>query len=353
MINVGIVGCGYWGSKHVRIFHGLAEANLTTVCDLDEDRLQDVRAQYGYVARTSDFGDLLKDGVDAVVVATSVDSHYQLAKEALLHDKHVLVEKPITASSQEALELIQLAEIQNRVLMVGHTFVYHPAVNFLRQLVNSGDLGEIYYINSARLNLGLIRPDVNVLWDLAPHDTSIMLYLLDKEPIIVSARGAANIDPAVCDVAYLELRFPNETLAHIHVSWLDPCKVRQITTVGSKKMAVYDDVSDSEKIRIYDKGVATPADADSFSAWPPRYRFGDVTIPFIPNTEPLKLECSDFLQCIIEGRRPRSDGWAGLKVVNILEAANRSLMNGGSREELPSAIALAKASSIQLAEVRE
>lgn len=336
MISVGILGCGYWGAKHVRVFHGLANANLTMACDHDENRLQEVREQYPSTSTTSDPSDLFKSDLDAVVVSTPVSSHYALAREALLHDKHVLVEKPIAVSSEEALELIELAEKRKKVLMVGHTFLYSPAVNMLQQLVASGELGRIYYIDSARLNLGLIRPDVNVLWDLAPHDISIMLYLLGRDPVAVSARGAANIDSAICDVAYLELRFQADILAHIHVSWLDPCKVRQTTVVGSKKMAVYDDVSDSEKIRIYDKGIAVSDDGDNFSPWPPRYRFGDVTIPFITNAEPLKLECSDFLESITDARRPRCDGWVGLQVVSILEMAERSLRNGGLREEVAS-----------------
>lgn len=333
MVNVGIVGCGYWGAKHVRVFSTLPEAKLTIVCDKDKDKLKEVRDQYPYVARTSDYTDLLGDSVDAIVIATPVGSHYQLAREALLHGKHVLAEKPLTASNKEALELIRLARKQNKVLMVGHTFMYHPAVDYLRQLIKSGELGEIYYIDTARLNLGLIRPDVNVIWDLAPHDASIILYILDMEPISVSARGAAHFDPTVHDVAYLELKFDKEILAHIHVSWLDPCKVRRVTIVGSKKMAVYNDVSDLEKIRIYDKGVTMPLDNDNFAGWPPRYRFGDVVIPFISNAEPLKLECSDFLTCIREGKNPRSDGWTGLKVVNILETAHRSLMNGGGTQK--------------------
>lgn len=338
MINVAIVGCGYWGAKHVRNFHELVEANLTMVCDIEEERLKQVQKQYPYVVTSSNFDDLLKDGVDAVIVATPVGSHYRLAREALLHNKHVLVEKPITASSNEAVELIELAEKRNRVLMAGHTYEYHPAVDFLRQLVKSGELGELYYVDAARLNLGLFRSDVNVLWDLAPHDICIALTLMDKEPIAVSASGSGHIDPTVYDVAHLELRFPGETLAHLRMSWLDPCKVRQVTIVASKKMVVFDDVSEVEKIRIYDKGVAIPTDGDEFDAWPPSYRYGGVTIPFIYNAEPLKLECSHFLQCITEGKRPRSDGWAGLKIVNILEAASRSLLNGGGREVLPSAM---------------
>lgn len=331
MVNIGVVGCGYWGPKHIRNYHELPEARLTTVCDLDEHKLQQVRAQYPGVGTTTDFEDLLEDGVDAVVIATPVDTHYELAKEALLRGRHVLIEKPMTASSREALDLIGLAEKRNLVLMVGHTYEYHPAVDFLRKAVDNGELGEIYAIDANRLNLGLFRPDVNVLWDLAPHDICIMLSLLNDEPIAVSARGTHHVDPRVYDIAYLELLFPNGTIGHIHVSWLHPRKIREITIVGSKKMAVYDDVSETEKIHIYDKGLAISNNGNKFSAWPPNYRYGDVTIPSISNAEPLKIECSHFLECIIEGKRPRSDGRAGFKVVSILEAADISLANGGQR----------------------
>ncbi len=352
MLNVGVVGCGYWGAKHVRNFHELPEANLVVVCDLDEERLNQVHRQYPYVTTTMNFGDVLEADIDAVVVTTPVNSHYRLAREALSHGKHVLVEKPITASSRQAYELIEMSEEQGLVLMVGHTYEYHPAVDYLRELIGSGELGDVYYIDAARLNLGLFRPDVNVIWDLAPHDTSIVLSLLDSEPVAVSARGSGYVDPSVHDVAYLEMRFPGDTLAHVHVSWLDPCKVRQITIVGSKKMVIYDDVSESEKIRIYDKGLARTGQENGFGTWPPRYRYGDVTIPYISNAEPLKLECSHFLECIREGKKPRSDGWVGLKVVNILEVANRSLLNGGQREEAPSIDSMSRSPSVRATEVR-
>lgn len=342
MVNIGIVGCGYWGPKHIRNFHELAEANLVTVCDLDEDKLKQVRTQYPYVETVLNFEGLLQSSVDAVVIATPVNTHYRLAKEALLHDKHVLIEKPMTASSHEAVELIELAEKRSLVLMAGHTYEYHPAVDFLRELVRSGELGQIYNIDSDRLNLGLYRPDVNVLWDLAPHDICIVLSLLNEEPIAVSARGSHHIDSHLHDVAYLEMLFPNGTMGNIHVSWLHPRKVRQLTLVGSKKMAVYDDVLDTEKIHIYDKGLVPTDGNNKFSAWPPNYRYGDVVIPFISNAEPLKLECRHFVQCITEGRRPRSDGWAGLKVTSILEAADKSLMNGGKREKILSSEAIAQ-----------
>jgi predicted dehydrogenase len=335
MINIGIVGSGYWGPKHLRNFYDLPGANVACVCDLDEDKLRQVRAQYANVKTTIEYEDLLRDGVDAIVVATPASTHYSLARKALLHDKHVLIEKPITTSSADASELIELAEKRDLVLMVGHTYEYHPAVDYLRQMISNGELGEIYGIDAARLNLGLFRPDVNVLWDLAPHDICIVLSLLNSEPIAVSARGTYHIDQGICDVAYMELLFPNGTMANIHVSWLDPRKVREITVVGSKKMAVYDDVSEAEKIHIYDKGLALSPNTNGFADWPLRYRYGDVIIPYIPNTEPLRLECSHFINCMTESKKARSDGWAGLKVVRILEAADRSLLNEGHREKLP------------------
>jgi predicted dehydrogenase len=337
MVNIGVVGCGYWGPKHIRVCHELKEANLTMVCDLDENRLRQVRTQYPYLETTNNFKTFVQNNVDAVVIATPVNTHYRLAKEALLYNKHVLIEKPITATSREAMELIELAEKRNLVLMVGHTYEYHPAVDFLRKVVSSGELGDIYGIDADRLNLGLFRSDVNVLWDLAPHDISIMLALLDEDPVSVSARGAHCIDASVYDVAYLDILFASGAMGHIHVSWLHPRKIRQITIVGSHKMAVYDDVSETEKIHIYDKGLDVPNDGNGnnkFSAWPPNYRYGDVIIPFISNAEPLKVECSHFINCITEGKKPRSDGWSGLKVTSILEAADRSLNNGGQREKL-------------------
>jgi predicted dehydrogenase len=337
MIDIGVVGCGYWGPKHIRNFHEIPEANLVAVCDIDEEKLKQVRTQYPYLESSSSYQDMLQGSVDAVVIATPVNTHHKLAKEALLHDKHVLIEKPMTATSAEALELIELAEKRNLVLMAGHTYEYHPAVNFLRQLVQDDGLGQIYAIDAARLNLGLFRTDVNVLWDLAPHDICIVLSLLNQEPVAVSARGGRHIDPDIYDVAYLELLFCDKAMSHVHVSWLHPRKVRQLTIVGSKKMAVYDDVSEAEQIHIYDKGLAIGDNSNvRFSSWPPNYRYGDVVIPFIANAEPLKLECRHFLECIADGKKPRSDGWAGLRVVNILEVASQSLANGGERIQLAS-----------------
>lgn len=349
MLQIGIVGCGYWGPKHIRNFHELEEVDLKVVCDLDKNRLQRVQSQYPYVRTVTNFEDLLADSVDAVVIATPVDTHYQLARQALLHDKHVLIEKPVSTSSSEVMELIELAEKRNMVMMVGHTYEYHPAVDFLRQLVQSGELGDVYNIDAARLNLGLYRPDANVLWDLAPHDICIVLSVLDEEPVEVSARGTHHINSKLCDMAYIELLFPSGIMCNVHVSWLHPRKIRELTIVGSKKMAVYDDVSESEKIYIYDKGLAlATSNNNGFTAWPPNYRYGDVVIPFISNAEPLKLECSHFIQSITQGTKPRSDGWSGLRVTSILEAANSSLLNGGGRVKPSQNTTIAKASTATL-----
>jgi predicted dehydrogenase len=341
MVRIGVVGCGYWGPKHIRVCHELADTKLAMVCDADERKLAQVRTQYPDVEATTSFKNMVCNGVDAVIIATPVNTHYKLAREALLHDKHVMIEKPMTATSREALDLIELAEKRNLVLMAGHTYEYHPAVDFLREIIADGELGDVYSIDADRLNLGLYRPDVNVLWDLAPHDISIILGVLNKKPVAVSARGTHHNDPGVYDMAYLEILFDDGVMGNVHVSWLHPRKIRQLTIVGSKKMAVYDDVSENEKIHIYDKGLAIPADSNGngngnnkFSAWPPNYRYGDVVIPYISNAEPLKLECSHFVKCVKDGSKPRSDGWAGLVVTSILEAADRSLANGGQREKL-------------------
>lgn len=347
MVNIGVVGCGYWGPKHIRICNELADGKLTAVCDLDTNKLKQVRTQYPFIHATSNFKDFLENGVDAVVIATPVNTHHKLAREALLHDKHVMIEKPMTSTSREALELIELAEKRNLVLMAGHTYEYHPAVDFLKKAVSNGEFGDIYSIDADRLNLGLFRSDVNVIWDLAPHDISIILTILNEQPIAVNARGTHYIDPNVCDVAYLEILFANGITGNIHVSWLHPLKIRQTTIVGSKKMAVYNDVSESEKVHIYDKGLSIGNDSNEgndqthsgngngkFSAWPPNYRYGDVIIPFISSAEPLKLECGHFISCIKEGKKPKSDGWSGLKVISILEAADRSLANEGHKEKV-------------------
>ncbi|HZS02039.1 MAG TPA: Gfo/Idh/MocA family oxidoreductase, partial [Chloroflexota bacterium] len=292
---------------------------------------QEVGEQYPEVQLTTDYGAMLAGDVQAVAIATPVNTHYRLVKMALLAGKHVIVEKPLTASVGQAAELVKLAEERDLMLMVGHTFLFEPAVEALRDLVRAGALGSVWHITTRRLNLGLFRPDVNVLWDLAPHDLSILLEVLGTEPIAVSARGACHVQPGIQDVAYVELRFPGNVMAHVHVSWLDPGKVRRMTVVGSQKMAVYDD-TEPEKLLVYDRAV-TPIEGDGGT---PEllYRFGDATSIPLPAAEPLRRQCAYFLDCIRTGRRPREHGREGMAIVHILEQADRSMASGGYRREL-------------------
>ena len=330
MIKIGVIGCGYWGPKLIRDFYELPQAVVTIVSDLSQDRLNTINRLYRTILTTQDYQQVLDSDVDAVCIATPASTHYKLVREALLAGKNVLVEKPLTTSSVQALELCLLAEQLNLILMVGHTFEYNPAVNKMRELIQSGELGDIYYIDSARLNLGLFRPDTNVLWDLAPHDFSIVSYLLNgAEPHSVTARGAAHIIPGVHDVVFSELAFPKNVLANIHVSWLDPCKVRHTTVVGSKKMAVFNDVSEAEKIRVYHKNVTMPQEdgAGKFRDFSPSYLDGDITIPRVASGEPLNIECQHLVDCVMSGEQPRSNGWVGLKVVKMLETADKALHN--------------------------
>jgi predicted dehydrogenase len=260
-----------------------------------------------------------------VAIATPVSTHFKLAMDALVARKHVFVEKPLAQSSEQCLEMAEAAAQRNLTLMVGHTFVYTAAVNKVREIIRSGDLGEIYYINSTRVNLGVFQPDINVVWDLAPHDIAIMNYILGMRPERIAAHGKSYIRPGVEDVAFLDLEYPNRVIANIHVSWLDPCKIRRTTVVGSKKMLVYDDVSSLEKIRVYDKGVSVPPHYDNFGEFKLSYRFGDILTPRLDESEPLKVECRHFVECVESRTKPRSPAEEGLAVVRVLEAACESM----------------------------
>lgn len=334
-LRVGVIGCGYWGPKLIRNFYEMPKAVVTIVADLNPDRLSHIERTYPGVVVTRDYRELLHHDIDAVVIATPIYTHYQLAKEALLQDKHVLVEKPITADSGQAAELIELAASRCKVLMVGHTFEYNPAVVALRDIIARGEIGDVYYIDAKRVNLGIFQKDVNVIWDLAPHDLSILLFVLSLNPTAISARGSAYVQPGIHDVAFLDVSFPKNITAHLHLSWLDPCKIRRITVVGSKKMVVYDDVENLEKIKIYDKGIDLVPYTDNFGDFQLSYRYGEISTPQIPWAEPLKIECQHFLECIATGQSPRSDGKVGWKVVRVLEMAQKSLLNGGLREAIP------------------
>jgi predicted dehydrogenase len=332
-VNVGIIGCGYWGPNLVRNFFDLPSVNLVAVSDLKQDRLTKIRSAYNSIYTTQNYEELLKMNLQALVIATPPPTHHAIATKCLDNGINVLVEKPITLKSEDALDLCDLAKTNGLTLMVGHTFEYNPAVHALRDLMESGDMGEIHYIDTARLNLGLFQRGLNVLWDLAPHDISILLYLLRQNPLSVSSHGMSCVMEKVHDVVYLNLTFPNGVLAHVHVSWLDPCKVRRVTVVGSKKMVVYNDIEMQEKLRIYDKGVDSPPrgtaqlEETTFS-----YRYGDITIPNIKMAEPLKQECLHFIDCVQNKKKPISSGEEGYHVVKILEAAQRSLIDSGHKE---------------------
>jgi predicted dehydrogenase len=325
-LSFGVIGWGYWGPKITRNLEALPHASVTMVADLDEKRLLSLKTNQPWIRTTTNPEEVFLSDVDGVVIAAPVRAHYRLAKEALLHGKHVLVEKPLTASVEEAEELVALARQVGRILMVGHTFEYNPAVNELKKLIESGDLGRIYCIEAERVNLGLFRSDINVIWDLAPHDISILLYLLGKKPERVKVQAHANLQPHIQDVAHLDLGFADGMNAHIHVSWLHPCKIRRVTIIGDLRMVVYDDTNPAEMIKVYNKGA--DVDADPVVS----YRYGSITVPHIDWTEPLRLECEDFAQSIRTGQPPRASGEVGLEVVRVLAAIQEALVYQGNQE---------------------
>ena len=325
-IGLGMAGLGHWGPNLLRNFAALPGCEVRICCDREPAALERASKQYPSLAVTREFDDLLAAPIDAVVIATPAPTHFQLARAALLAGKHVFVEKPITLDLAHAQELIRLAEERGRVLMVGHLLEYHPAVERLSQLIASGELGELRYIYSQRLNLGVVRRDENVMWSLAPHDISVLLMLLGGRPVEVSAQGVAYLQPGVEDVVFLAVRFDNGRLGHVHVSWLDPHKTRRFTVVGERKMAVFDDMESTEKLRIYDQGVVPQYTSYGEAL---TLRFGDIHIPRVDMREPLKLECQHFADCVREGRQPRSDGHDGLRVLRVLAAGQQSLDQGG------------------------
>jgi len=334
-INIAVVGCGYWGPNLIRNFSALPQCIVRYVCDKDEKRLAHMKQLYSHVETTKEFGKIVGDKeVDAVVIATPVHLHYELAKKSLEAGKHAFVEKPMTQTSAQGNELVQLAAKKKLILMVGHTFIYSAPVNRIHEIVKSGDIGEIQYISSRRLNLGLFQKDINVAWDLAPHDISIILHLLGKPPVSVNCQGKAHINKDIEDVTNMSLNFDNGGFATIHSSWLDPNKVREMVIVGSRRMIVYDDNQPLEKIKIYDKRVEAPPHYDTFAEFQYSYHYGDMYAPYIKQVEPLKVEGQHFLDCIRSGKTPESSGLDGLRVIQILEASSRSLKNGGAQIEI-------------------
>jgi predicted dehydrogenase len=340
MISVGIIGCGYWGPNLIRNFVENERASLRWICDVDAHRLREFGRRYPSAHTTPDYCQLLSDPqLDAVVIATPVATHYEFVKAALQAGKHVLVEKPFTTSMRAAEELIRLAETHGRTLMVDHTFVYTGAVRKIKEIVESGEIGDLLYFDSVRINLGLFQRDINVVWDLAPHDLSIMDFLVGRDPVALTATGSRHIEPSVENIAYVMLRFADQFIAHFHFNWLAPVKIRRALIAGSRKMIVYDDIEPTEKVRVYDKGVTTnriETDSDKEDAYRTlvSYRTGDVWVPKLDSTEALAHVCAEFLDAICEQRRPLTDGTAGLRVVRLLEAAQQSINQGGRLIEL-------------------
>jgi predicted dehydrogenase len=336
---VGVVGLGYWGPNLVRNLYELPEADLRWGCDLDEERLIKQGLRYPAVRMTRRFEDLLADDeLEAVAIATPVSTHYALARAALEAGKHVFVEKPLAASAAEARTLLELARERDLVLMPGHTFLYSPPVNVVRDLITSGELGDIYFASTSRVNLGLHQHDVSVVWDLGPHDFSILCYWLDELPVRASAWSRSCILEDSHDVAFINLQFPQGTIAHVELSWLAPSKLRRTAVVGSRKMVVYDDTS-NEPVRVFDSGVTLP-DPASFGEYQLTYRSGDIVSPRVDPVEPLSLMVADFCTSIRLGKEPRSSAKLGYDVVQIAEAVDRSLAAAGAPVLVDGALSL-------------
>ena len=330
MIGVGVVGYGYWGPNLVRNFAETPGARVGFVTDLRQERLVPVTARYPATKVSTDYRDMLKDTtIDAVVVATPVSTHFDLAMAALRAGKHVLIEKPITSNSDQAQALIEEASKRRLVLMVDHTFVYTPAVAKMRELVEQGDLGDLYYYDSVRINLGLFQHDVNVLWDLAVHDLSIMDFVLGQSPVSVAATGLSHVPGQPENIAYMTMFFDGRLIAHIHVNWLAPVKVRRTLLGGSRRMIVFDDLETSEKIKVYDRGISLNPSVENVYQMKVGYRAGDMWAPQLGVTEALAVEAKHFVECIEQARMPRTDGTAGLRVVRLLEAATTSMAEQG------------------------
>jgi predicted dehydrogenase len=331
-VGIAVVGCGYWGPNLVRNFFETSDCRVEQICDAAPERLATLQRRYPSVRTSTDFDDLLADGrVDAIVLATPVHTHAALARRALEAGKHVLVEKPMTVSTAEAEDLIEVAARRGLTLMVDHTFVYTGAVRRIKEMLDTGELGRLYYYDSVRVNLGLVQHDVSVVRDLAAHDFAIMDYLLPQRPLAVSATGAAHLPGGLTDMAYLSVAFEDNLLAHFHVNWLSPVKIRQVLIGGDRRMVVYDDIQPTEKVKVYDRGITWTDDpSEARREALVAYRSGDVHVPRLDQTEALRNECAHFVECVRTGATPLTDGAAGLRTVRLLEAAERSLNGSGS-----------------------
>lgn len=330
VIGISIIGAGYWGPNFVRNFSRIPLANIRYVCDINSKKLTSIAQLHPHINTTTDYQKVLRDKhTDAVVIATPVHTHFVLAKQALEADKHVLVEKPMTTNSAHAKELIDIAQKKGKILLVDHTFIYHPAVQKIKHLIQKKELGQLFYFDSVRTNLGLFQNDTNVLWDLATHDLSIMDYLFEENPLEIIAIGASHIKKDIENVVYVTARYPKNLLGHIHVNWLAPVKIRTILVSGYKKMIVYNDMEPIEKVKVYNRGITYTEHPDNAQQSKYRYRVGDIHSPHIDDEEALYLLCEHFIQCILGKEHPRTDGKQGLRVVTMLEAAQESLKHNG------------------------
>lgn len=328
--KIGIIGCGYWGQNYVRIFRDILNNENVKVCDTNKDKLKKMLHHYPHVDIFTDYNELLKNKeISGVVVSTPTINHYSITKQALINGKHVLVEKPLTTDVTFAEELIRLAKSKKKILMVGHTFIYNSAVKKMKEYISKGKIGRIYYLHATRTHLGLIRKDVNVIWDLVPHDVSIFSYLLGKNPLWVSAVGGQFLHKGKEDIGFITLAYPSGILGNIHVSWIDSNKVREVVIVGSKKRIIFDDINNLEKLRVYEKGVSVEKPIDGFGEWQYLLRDGDIISPKIEMSEPLRVQCQHFIDCIKNSKNCITDGSSGLNVVKTIVAIEKSIRNNG------------------------
>ena len=331
MIRIALAGCGHWGSNYLRILQFMEGAEVVTACDPEAAPLEKIRKQYPGVRPVKDFSVCLKDPkVDAVILATPASTHYELVKQSLAARKHVLVEKPVALSVEEAGQLVEMAQSAKRILMVGHTFLYNPAVQKMKEYVEKGTLGKIYYLQAVRTHLGLIRSDVSSVWDLAPHDVSIFSYLLDREPTKVSAVGACHLKKNLQDVAFVNLFYDTNVIGNIHISWVDSNKLRQVAVIGSKARILFDDLNPLERLRIFEKGVSLDKPYDTFGEFQLLLRDGDIISPKVEPEEPLRNVCLDFIRSIQTGKKPLADGANGLAVVRTMCAIHESMERDGA-----------------------
>jgi predicted dehydrogenase len=330
-LNIAIVGCGYWGINYLRVFNELGGSKVSLVCDASEARLRNIRERYPLISTTTAFSEVLSSRwVDAVVVATPAASHFEIASQCLDKGKHVLVEKPVTVSVEDAENLTKQAAKQQRVLMVGHTFLYNAGILKLKALIQDKDFGNVYYMHATRTNMGPVRSDVNALWDLGSHDVAICNFLLDAMPVSVSAVGSKVLGKQQQDVCFVTMRYKNNVIANIHTSWVDPNKVREVVVVGSRRRIIFNDLNNTERVRIFEKGMSATMEADSYGEFRLIVHDGDIISPHVTPSEPLKNLAMHFLDCITNGKQPLTDGRNGTEVVRVMAAIDRSLAQDGA-----------------------